>query len=59
MGSPPAPHLANGWLSRFDSVIRGNSKLYARYMDDTLQEMQESMIEQKLAEINNLHPLHM
>ena len=20
MGSPPAPHLANGWLSRFDSV---------------------------------------
>ena len=21
MGSPPAPHLANGWLSQFDKVI--------------------------------------
>ena len=34
MGSPPAPHLANGWLSQFESVIRGNAKIYERYMDD-------------------------
>ena len=24
MGSPPAPHLANGWLSKYDPVIMGN-----------------------------------
>ena len=24
MGSPPAPHLANAWMSQFDSAIRGN-----------------------------------
>ena len=28
MGSPPAPHLANGWLSTFDSMIQGNACLY-------------------------------
>ena len=27
MGSPPAPHLANGWMSQFDSDIKGESKL--------------------------------
>ena len=37
MGSPPAPHLANGWLSQFDSTIKGESKLYFRYMDDILK----------------------
>ena len=25
MGSPPAPHLANGWLSQFESTIKGNA----------------------------------
>ena len=34
MGSPPAPHLANGWLSTFDKEIQGDSKFYERYMDD-------------------------
>ena len=33
MDSPPAPLLANAWLSKYDSLIRGNAKLYARYMD--------------------------
>ena len=37
MGSPPAPHFANGWLSQFDSVIKGDSQMFTRYMDDTLQ----------------------
>ena len=31
MGSPPAPNLANGWLSKFDPDIRGEPKLYSRY----------------------------
>ena len=29
MGSPPAPHLANGWLSQFETTIRGESVLYS------------------------------
>ena len=33
MGSPPAPLLANGWLSRFDPHIQGDANLFARYMD--------------------------
>jgi len=31
MGSPPAPHLANGWMSQFDPIIKkGNSSFYER-----------------------------
>ena len=56
MGSPPAPHLANGWMSKFDDIIKGESKLFARYMDDILREIKRSETDQKLAEINNLHP---
>ena len=25
MGSPPAPHLANGWMSKFDDLIKGDA----------------------------------
>ena len=38
MGSPPAPRLENGWL-RFDSVVKGDAKLYSRYMDDILRDI--------------------
>ena len=55
MGSPPAPHLANGWLSQYDGVIKGDSKLYFRYMDDILMEQKTNDIEQKLTDINILH----
>ena len=55
MGSPPAPHLANGWLSQFEGVIRGNAQLYERYMDDIIMEMKKSRYEGKLGEISNLH----
>ena len=55
MGSPPAPHLANGWLSQYDEKIRGESKLYFRYMDDILKENKRRLIEEKLQEINSLH----
>ena len=37
MGSPPAPLIANGWLSTYDPRIRENAKVYARYMDDILR----------------------
>ena len=56
MGSFPAPHLANGWLSQYEETIKGESKLYDRYMDDILKEEKKDNIEQKLEEINNLHP---
>ena len=55
MGSPPAPHLANGWLSQFDNIIKGKARLYARYMDNILQDIKREEIEDKLSEINNLH----
>ena len=57
MVSPPAPHLANGWMSKCDDIIKGESKLFARYMDDILREIKRSETDQKLAEINNLHLL--
>ena len=28
MGSPQAPLLANGWISKFDQTIKGDAKLY-------------------------------
>ena len=55
MGSPPAPHFANGWLSQYDNTIRGNAKLYFRYMDDILKNEKSTEIEEKLKEINSLH----
>ena len=56
MGSPPAPHLANGWLSTFDSAIQGSSSLYSRYMDDGFKKEKSVEVDDKLDEINTLHP---
>ena len=56
MGSPPAPLLANGWFSKHDAMIRGNAKLHARYMDDLIHSIKQCDINQKLQEINNIHP---
>ena len=41
MGSPPAPHLANGWMNQFDRTIQGDVTLYARYMDDILRNIKK------------------
>ena len=54
--APPPPHLANGWLSKYDPIIKADARLYARYMDDILQNMKVRLIDEKLEEINNLHP---
>ena len=56
MSSSPAPLLANGWLSRFDSQIKGDARLFARYMDDILRSIKNFEVQQKLEEINNYHP---
>ena len=55
MGSPPAPHLANAWMSQFDSTIQGTSSLYTRYMDDILCEKPVEEVDNTLTRINNLH----
>ena len=56
MGSPPAPLLANGWLSTFDPKIKEDAKLYDRYMDDILMEIHTAKVEGKLGSINTLNP---
>ena len=56
MGSPPAPLIANAWLSRYDPLIQGDVKLYARYMDDILRNIKRAEVHQKLAKINRYHP---
>ena len=56
MGSPPAPHLANGWLSTFDDTIKGDACLYERYMDDVICVVNKSEVNDRLSMINSLHP---
>ena len=55
MGSSPAPLLANGWLHKFDPIIRDDAKLFARYMDDVVRSIRNWAIPDKLKEINTLH----
>ena len=55
MGSPSAPCLANGWLSQFDEDIKGDAKLYSRYMDDILCDIKSNYMWEKLGEINQYH----
>jgi len=57
MGSPPAPLLANGWLSKFDNAIKGDATLYSRCMDDVLRNIGKNNVDDKLKEVNELHPL--
>ena len=56
MGSPPAPHLANGWMSQFDPVIKEGSDVYERFMDDIFQDIHKDKKEDKLQQNNSLHP---
>ena len=42
MGSPPAPNLANGWLSKNNQEIKGDAKLFTRYMDDNLRDIKKN-----------------
>ena len=56
MGSPPAPLLSNIWLSKCEPNIRDDAKLFERYMNDTVRTIKVDLIENKLVEINSLHP---
>ena len=42
MGSPPAPMLANGWLSKYDPTIKGEAVIYERYVDDILMDIEKN-----------------
>ena len=50
MGSPPAPMIANGWLSKFDQRIKGDAVLYGCYIN-------HRAVKTKLIEINSYHLL--
>ena len=56
MGSPPAPLIANGWLSTYDDDIKDTALIYSRYMDDVLRDIKPDRIDGKLNEINQYHP---
>ena len=56
MGSPPAPRLSNIWFSKYEPTIKGDAKLFEGYMDDILRTIKESLIKDKLYEINSLQP---
>ncbi|XP_066932617.1 voltage-dependent calcium channel subunit alpha-2/delta-3-like [Clytia hemisphaerica] len=55
MGSPPAPMLANGWMSTFETKISEGSKIYNRYMDDILRDIAKSKIDETLTNLNGLN----
>ena len=56
MGAKPAPPLANIWLSKFEPMIKDSAKIFDRYMDDIIREINRHKIQEKLREINALHP---
>ena len=56
MGSPPAPPLSNIWLSKYEPNVRDDAKLLERCMDDIVRKIKVDLIENKLVEINSLHP---
>ena len=37
MGSPPAPPLSNIWLSKYETAVKDDAKLFERYIDDILR----------------------
>ncbi|XP_066910560.1 uncharacterized protein [Clytia hemisphaerica] len=56
MGSPPAPMLANGWLSTYDPIIKEDAMIYERYVDDILRDIHKDKIDDTLEKINTLNP---
>ena len=58
MGLPSAPLLSNISLSKYEPNIRDDAKLFERYMNDhdTVRTIKVDLIENKLVEINSLHP---
>jgi hypothetical protein len=56
MGIQPAPPLANIWMSSFEDSIKEDASIFDRYVDDTLLDIEDSEIDNRLAKINDLHP---
>ena len=53
MGSPPAPLIANCWISKFDPILRDNAVFFSRYLDDVVREIKKNSFEDKVKSINN------
>ena len=56
MGIQPAPPLSNIWMSSFEEEIKEDATIFNIYVDDTLVDIEEGQIENRLDKINNLHP---
>ena len=46
---------ANGWMHKFDNIVKGDATLFARYMDDYLHDIKAKSVKKKLKQINELH----
>ena len=55
MGIPPAPPLANGWLSQYDPRIKGDAKLFSRYMDDIIRSIRMFQFTRRLIYAQNFY----
>ena len=49
-------YLANGWMHKFDCIVKEDAALFGRYMDDYLRNIKSCGVDEKLQELNNLHP---
>ena len=55
MGSFPARLLASGWMRKHDPRIKEYEKLFLRYMDGIIHNINHNLTERKLKN-NNLNP---
>lgn len=43
-------------MHKFDPIVRDDAPLFARYMDDYLRNIKANKVQEKLVQINSLHP---
>ena len=48
MGSTPAPHISNAWLSKYDDTIQDNAIIYFRYTDDIIRNINKQKSVRKI-----------
>ena len=56
MGIQPASPLSNIWMSSFEEQIKEDATIFNIYVDDTLVDVDDTEIENRLKKINKLHP---
>ena len=43
-------------MHKFDCIVKEDAALFGRYMDDYLRNIKSCGVDEKLQELNNLHP---